>query len=588
MLKTDQRPIAVTRAASIAALLAATGCLFVGEPPPDTILLCDTDDDCPSGWDCLASGRCLSPTVDDAVAPQLLGVVVSPGPTAPDEPSRVTAGTELTVWLRTDLDVDELVFDSVALVRGDVAAPLARAPELDEPGDRGWALSLLIVSTLEAGEYNLQVSLLSPQGARLFDPTAAAVVIDFTNPALSDAAVSPAALRSGETVTASFVVDEPLASVDLVAELGDGRFVFTPSSDDGLLDRRFEALVPDAIGDGVYELIATITDLAGNARSERLIPTVRIDDQAPGVAPGTIQFGETFVRPGQPLGVRFTPTEALAHAPQVVMLSEDGGPPLDWGEGALVGGSYVYSLLAPNIGSATFTVVARELQDLVGNTSPDDAVLGQVTIDGEQPAISELALNNTVFSAVDGFNTLTLTFNAENVADDGGALVVLLGGTPVDCNAYSATAPNHVCTFTVTDATAPGAQQLTITLTDGAGNPTTVAVPVVIDLEPPVVDVNAISISPATVRPGQGAAITVAVSEPVAPGAVLTVSGGAADLDLVAAGDAPSTLLTFSFTPDGTDGPRTLTLAPVVDLAGNASAQQSVVIGSVTVDGLPP
>jgi hypothetical protein len=133
------------------------------------------------------------------------------------------------------------------------------------------------------------------------------------------------------------------------------------------------------------------------------------------------------------------------------------------------------------------------------------------------PVISGLTTNAAMYSEVDGFNQVVLTFN---VVQSDSTATATLNGIAMQCGTYQATQPNFTCSYTVTGEDGSGEKPISVTVTDSQGQSTT-GTSVVLDVTPVELSV---TITP---NPSNGAApptTQVTASKPLSAAPTVTVT----------------------------------------------------------------
>jgi len=196
---------------------------------------------------------------------------------------------------------------------------------------------------------------------------------------------------------------------------------------------------------------------------------------------------------------------------------------------------FIYdAVLTSAAGDGTYTATV-DLVDEVGNAAMSIPA-SPFEVDTTVPVISNLATQASRFSAVPGFDLVTLTFDAsEDMAD---ALSVTLGSTPMDCASYVDTAPNYTCSAKVTDTSPQGLTNIVVAGADAAGNlATPVSTAVTVDRTAPDIAAGSVSLG-----------LTPAATSPLAT------------VDAVSAGTAVR--VSFALTETPAEAPEVATVAP--------------------------
>lgn len=257
------------RIALWAAVLA--GCpTNLGDPPPDAVLLCARDDDCPERQTCQALlRRCVADTATADL--DVVDVVIAPAHASLDD--TVEATFRVTAPLARD-PIVRLDPGSVRLFAVDEGAT-ARA-------DGRWVFTLAPDSRDQQGTSAVLVELYATNGASLPTRTLGVVTLDFAAPELVSATVAPRSVVAGETAVAQVRMSEPVANdpasiEDFAAAFVDAAgtvhpAVVTPTADPSAVDVAVVAAEDWAPGIGFIEVL--LADAAGNAVPRRAVDLV--------------------------------------------------------------------------------------------------------------------------------------------------------------------------------------------------------------------------------------------------------------------------------------------------------------------------
>ncbi len=318
------------------------------------------------------------------------------------------------------------------------------------------------------------------------------------------------------------------------------------------------------LGAGAYEIIATVTDAAGNAASDTTGDELVIDTTAPAIQltgvpiltnDATPTLGGTATDPN---GLAAISIELIGPAGSLSYSSDDPGSPITLGPGS------AWSITLPeSLADATYQVrvIGR---DNLGNVTngPNEGTAGELTVDTVAPVLSVGSLTTPLTSPL-----LTGRVDTpEQLASLAITLTPPTGPAVTITRASSALVITADGDWTLNLATAgvvlpDGATTVAVDATDRAGNvATTVSGTVVVDTLAPTA-----TVTPASVAVLSGSTISGTVSDS---------GSGLAEVTVTVNG------ITSTWTPTGSTAG--LTVDP---LAGTWSLDLGVVLPSTIADG---
>ncbi len=433
---------------------------------------------------------------------------------------------------------------------------------LVDNGDGTWNLTLPVA--LADNTYPVTVTVFDAAGNASNDTTSAELVIDTVAPVAPG--ITPLITNDTTPVISGTATVNPGETLTVTVDgvtytAGDGNLV---NNGDGT----WTLSIPTPLAEGPFEVVATVTDAAGNASNDATAAELIVDITAPAIPTSVSQITNNTT----PV-ITGTAT-VLAGETLTVTVS---GVTYTAGDGNLVdNGDGTWDLIIPTaLPEATYEVTVS-VTDAAGNVSTDTSV-DELTIDITAPVVptvNTLTTNNTtpVISGATSTTpgeTLSVTVNGITYTADDGNLVVNTDGT------WDLTIPASL-------ALVDGTYEVTATITDLAGNSTTdnTVSELIVDTEPPpvptVISQNTSNTTPvlsgtATVGPGETLTVTVdGVTYTAGDGNLIDNGDGTWDLTL------PAPLADNTY-------PVTVT---VLDAAGNSSID--ITSAELVVDTIAP
>ena len=289
-------------------------------------------------------------TTTDVTADEL--IVDTTAPVIPTVTTLITSNNTPVLMGTATVAADETLtveLDGVTYTAGD--------GNLVDNGDGTWALTL--PTSLLDSTYAVTVTVIDAAGNTSVDVTSAELIVDTTAPvvptvtALTTSDNTPA-LQGSATMAAEEILTVEVDGITYTA--GDGNLV-----DNG--DGTWTLNIPTPLTEGVYEVIATITDAAGNVSSDITVEELAIDTTPPPVPtvvaqttnnPAPVVTGTATVNPGDILTVTI---EGVTYTAGDGFLTDNGD------------GTWVLALSLPLADGAYDVVVS--INDAVSNVSID-------------------------------------------------------------------------------------------------------------------------------------------------------------------------------------------------------------------------
>ena len=326
-------------------------------------------------------------------------------------------------------------------------------------GSGNWALTVPAVAGLVEGVYDIVATVIDAAGNRSDDASTGELTVDTTAPLIPTvvAQVSSTAtptLQGSAVLAGGEALSVELASV--VYTVGDGSLSLDGSGN-------WSLMVPgvNALADGVYEVVSTVSDAAGNTATDASSAELTIDTVAPAV-PQVAAINTNDDTPAITGTATLQPAETLK-----VTLD---GTTYTVGDGNLaINGSGNWTLTVPAANAltdGTYEIVAT-VTDTAGNTATD-ASSAELIIDTVAPAVPQVAVANT--------NTDTPVITGSAILLPGEILEVALDGTTYtvgDGHLAIDGSGNWTLTVPAANALTDGTYEIVARVTDVAGNTAT-------------------------------------------------------------------------------------------------------------------
>jgi hypothetical protein len=411
-------------------------------------------------------------------------------------------------------------------------------------------------------------------------------------PTVTSVFILPATARPGATVRLSFRIEgehqgEPAATLDdgLRGAAGDRLALDRAPDEDGVYV--FSRELPPDVADGQYDVVVTLQDSYG-VEGEVVAGTLLVDGSPPELlAPASVLPG--VAGPGATAIVRLVVSEPLTE--QVVLDVDDGVaittlPALNNEAGVVT-----FAVDVPfDTTAEQFTFTIRDLVDLAGNSTPGPLAAGTLLIDATPPSLTEVSLNRSRYSTVEGFNDIELTFRAQGAASTSAEVF----GRALDCGVDDDDTIR--CTTTVGTLDPAGTQDVVVRAIDEVGNPSSAFVSFIVDTAPPQVVESSLDVrlSPGPDNPldtvdavaaGTTVRVTFTADEPLGA-APLLGPGGDGTFALTESVGQTSTF-EWTFGGELPDGPLVLA-AVLVDEVGNTQTASLGAAGTLQLDTVAP
>ncbi len=556
--------------------------------PQTAEIACGDGRGCPPGFLCKpAIGRCVPTAALDQEPPALTGPVRI-------EPEVGTVGTTFSVCV----DVSEPLAAPpvVHLEAGTRVATLAAA----EDSGSGEALSHCFRYVSDGselpGERALTVDLMDRAGNPAVGLAAGSLTLDFTPPHVASAQLGASVAREDQQVELELHFDEDLASSPQVRLSPEGA---SPAERDPAWTA--------ASAEGARRYLLTWTPTGDEAQGAHTVWLVRAEDR-PGNASEPTPLGGLVLDFAPPAilddpGVSVVPRVASLGRTVSVELwtDEELGGELPSLRGAGSGaGSLEFSASQVGVGWLRFlhTVAAGSdgshdlrlsgLTDVAGNEL-EEVRVGELVVDTSPPRIEALRSDAPVYSAREGFDLVTLSFDVDESLDgDGAELEVLFGGEGMACGAYQGPTGSYVCSHAVTAADEHGPVQIRVAARDAAGNQALASTAIELDQVSPEVEA---TVTPSPIKLGDHLELVVETSEPLGTPVLATARSAAGELDLGEPEDFGRSLV-FRHRVQAADddsGRYEITLL-YQDQVGNPGngGEPEVVVRDVRLDATPP
>jgi len=340
-------------------------------------------------------------------------------------------------------------------------------------GNGTWTLTIPASDALADGVYDVLVSLTDPAGNNTVDVSLDELVVDTVLPQ-APAVISQTTSNQTPVISGTYTI----ASGHTLSVLVDG---ITYTAGGGQLsvnpDGTWDLQIPNTASllDGLYQVIATTTDLAGNAANDSMVDDLLVDTLLPST-PGVVSL---VTNSGTP-----TLQGTVSLSSGEVFTVTVNGVTYTLGDGQLVlTGNGAWSLSIPaseELAEGLYDVVAT-VTDVAGNVSTDPSS-SELLIDTTAPTSPTVVAqsSNTPIPVIGGTVDLqpgevfTVTVNGVTYTVGDGNLVINPDGT-------------WALTIPASDALTEGVYNIVATVTDAAGNVTsdTSVGELVIDLSSP-------------------------------------------------------------------------------------------------------
>ena len=351
-------------------------------------------------------------------------VIDTTAPAAPSVTAQITGDSTPVIIGSAVIQSGDALSVTVNGVLYTVGADLQLTP-LD-----GWQLNIPAANALADTQYSVSAVVIDVAGNSAADPDSNELIIDTqppeepmvvalttndTTPVISGAAVIGAGESLNVTVNG---IGYSIAGGDLVVNP----------------DNTWNLTIPvgNALGDGTFDVVVTITDQAGNVSIDASIADLTIDTTAPAIPTVVLDLlavddsgSDDTDNITNVLAARFTVPASTAVAGQLVKLMT---------EGAVIGNTTVAAdggfTLAATVLIEGGQAVSYELSDSLGNTSGASPTL-LVTVDTNPPLVTidspiadDTVINNAEAAALDLTGTsepgnvvgVTVTDGADSVA----------------------------------------------------------------------------------------------------------------------------------------------------------------------------
>ncbi|MGO4911547.1 Ig-like domain-containing protein [Leeuwenhoekiella sp. W20_SRS_FM14] len=361
-------------------------------------------------------------------------------PTVPTVNTQITNNTTPTITGTAD-SVDNLVVDvnGVTYTEGD--------GNLTDNGDDTYNLVIPSGNEISEGTYDVVATAADAAGNSSTDTTTNELTIDFTNPTIptvntqTTSDTTPTVTGTADSVDALTVVVNSVTYIE-----GDGNLV-----DNG--DNTWTLIIPagNELINGVYEVLVTATDLAGNMATDITTNELTIDNTIP-TTPTVVAQVTSNTRPT---------ITGTADSADDLTVTVDGVDYNESGTDLTDNGNDTWTLTIPSpIAEGTYNVTAVVVG--IGGTATD-------------PTMNELIIDTTnpVNPTVDALTTNDTTPTITGTADSVDALTVVVNGvtyTEGDGNLTDNGDNTFSLVIPAGDALPDGTYDVDATATDAAGN----------------------------------------------------------------------------------------------------------------------
>ncbi len=322
-----------------------------------------------------------------------------------------------------------------------------------------WSLQIPAGNAIAAGTYSVTATATDGAGNSSSDGTGNELVID-TTPPTAPTVASQSTSDTTPLITGTFNASDAAGGLQVTVNnvtytLGDGNLSASGNN--------WSLQIPagNALAAATYNVTATATDGAGNARSDATSGELTIDTAAPTAPTVTSQVTKDTT----PM---ITGTYDASDAAGGLQVTVDGVT-YNLGDGNLSASGNTWSLQIPAgnaVGAGTYSVTATAT-DAVGNSS-SDSTSNELIVDLTAPAVPTVTSQTTS----DTTPVITGTYNA---SDASGGLQVTVNGVTYTLGDGNLSASGNTWTLTIPagNALALGTYSVTATVTDAAGNSST-------------------------------------------------------------------------------------------------------------------
>lgn len=381
---------------------------------------------------------------------------------------------------------------------------------------------------------------------------------DTQPPVVSNLAVSPAWLRSGQSAQISFDVNEPLGANPAVTVGGVSAAFMSKVGATYTYVFNYDGVAPE----GPAAVAVQATDTHGNVGTAA--GALNLDKTPPAVA-GAIAIAPATARAGQTLTIQFTATEPLTTGTGVTVAGNAASLV------AVTGATYTYGYAVLGTEPEGDQPVAVTLVDRAGYTANDAA---PVTFDFTPPGFGALTVSKNPAKLGD---VLVLTF-ASPAPLAANPTVTVGGGAAVFLAVTGAT---YTYRYTV-DGTELGGPLTAINIngSDAAGNTGTHTEYMALDFDAPTFA----GLAPAFPRGTTGSTIVFSVDESESLVGTPTATVGLLGTAVYVGKTGATHTFSFQLWGGEAEGAHTITMSGA-DAAGNLGSSD---VGALTVDYHPP
>jgi len=406
-------------------------------------------------------------TADSSIDEVIVDLVPPPAPTVASQITNNTTPTITGTAVVTATDTLTVNVDGVLYSVGD--------GNLVDNGDGTWALTIPAANALIDAAYDVTATVTDAAGNPAPDATAGELIIDLTPPpapgVTSQTTQDTTPVISGLTVLGAGLT----LSVDVngvVYTAGDGNLV---DNLDGTWDLTIPAI--DVLPDGLYQVIATLTDAAGNTANDPGIDDLVVDTLAP-PSPGVTSLVTNNNTPVIEGTATVAAGETLTVTVNAVVYTAGDGNLVDNGDG-----TWMLTIPTANQLLENNYNVTASVEDIAGNFSTDPSS-AELTVDLTAPAPPFVASQLT--------NNPTPTIVGMATVANGYTLTVAVNGvtyTAGDGNLVDNGDSTWQLVIPAADALLDNTYDVSVTVSDPAGNTSVDASidELVVDLVAPVV-----------------------------------------------------------------------------------------------------